>query len=108
MAGAQIYDLHADSKVASYIRLGHTGYRKLEDLHAAGRLPIKRAIIEAKNIDIQSDLLSSLRKSNVEIFLDTKSAELACLGSFSSSKVKALPWVYNDRTYLPDDFSKRR
>lgn len=108
MTNAKVHDLHADSKVASYIRLGHTGYRKLEDLHAAGRLPIKRAIIEATNIDTQSDLLNTLKNSNVEIFLDTKSAELACLGSFSSSKVKSLPWVYNDRPYIPDDFTKRR
>ena len=36
--------------IAGYLRIGHTGHRKLADLHAAGRLPHRRAVFDATRI----------------------------------------------------------
>ena len=43
------------SPFGHYIRIGHTGYRILEDLHAAGRFPIRRAVFDASHPLAQID-----------------------------------------------------
>jgi hypothetical protein len=67
--------------VGWFVRLGHTGHRKLETLHAAGRLPIDRVVADAAHLDDQRDLFAVLQSSNVEVVLDTRrgaKAMLAC------------------------------
>ncbi len=91
-------------EIGLYFRLGHTGYRVLENLHTIGRLPIKRAVIDASHIDAQKDLINCLRESGAELVLDTKVPELACVGSFMTS-AKKLPWANKSRPHKPTDFS---
>src|ERR1700735_3533414 len=37
--------------IAGYLRVGHTGHRKLLDLHAAGRLAFRRIVFDAAHFD---------------------------------------------------------
>ena len=93
-------------EIGHYLRLGHTGYRILENLHAVGRLPIKRAVIDASHITAQIDLISCLKDSGAELSLDTKSAELAYAGGFTSA-ASNLPWAPKNQPYQFTDFRGR-
>ncbi len=104
---ATIHQLRPVLPVGHYLRLGHTGYKQLEVLHASGRLAIDRVVVDAAHIVEQKELLDSLRESNVEIILDPKVAELSTPGGFMTSARK-LPWAHPERPYFVDDFDRVR
>jgi len=54
----------------------------LRTLHAAGRLPIKRAVIDSRHITKQVDLIKCLKSSGAELILDLKTVELSFQGGF--------------------------
>ncbi len=45
--GAMVHWLHPVSEVGHFLQLGHTGHRKLEDLHASGRFAVNRVVVDA-------------------------------------------------------------
>lgn len=92
--------------IGHFFRLGHTGYRILENLHAAGRLPIKRAVVDASHMDKQKDLINSLKAEGTELILDPKAAELSTPGGFTTTAGN-LPWAHKNRHHHPSDFTKR-
>lgn len=102
---ANVIPLHPrPSSVGLFIRLGHTGHRKLETLLAAGRISIDRAVVDAAHLVEQRDLLDALRKSGTELILDTKAAELSTPGGYST-KARMLPWAHANRHHGPSDFN---
>jgi hypothetical protein len=53
---ATIHVLHPNSApIAGFLRVGHTGQRKLEALHAAGRFPYRRVVFDAAHLNEQID-----------------------------------------------------
>jgi hypothetical protein len=94
--------------IAGYLRIGYTGHRKLADLHAAGRLPFRRAVFDAAHLREQIELVKLLRESGCEIVLDPNFAEMATIGRFGSSAIQKLPWANLDRPWQPSDFDRRR
>ena len=92
--------------IRHFIRIGHTGYRTLENLLAAGRAPIRHAVMEASHLDRQQDILATLLDCDAEVILDTKSAELATpVGS--ASKANRLPWGGSKGPQQPSDWSSK-
>lgn len=105
---ATLHVLRPDTPpIAGYLRIGHTGHRKLAELNAAGRLHFKRAVFDASHIAEQQDLLTTLKASGCEIVLDPNMAEMAALGRYASS-VSKLPWANPDRSWTPEDFGRTR
>lgn len=78
--------------IAHFIRLGDTGYQKLASLHAAGRFPARRVVVDASRLRHQKELVAALRSSGAEIVLDTKAAELSALEKFGGH-AKHTPWA---------------
>jgi hypothetical protein len=98
---ATVHVLHPNSApIAGFLRIGHTGQRKLEALHAAGRLPYRRVVFDAAHLAEQIDLLKALKGSGCEIVLDPNFAEMATEGRFGSAVTK-LPWANPDRPWDP-------
>jgi hypothetical protein len=87
--------------------VGHTGQRKLEALHAAGRFPYRRVVFDAAHLAQQLGLLERLRRSGCEIVLDPNFAEMATEGGFRSA-VSRLPWANLERPWHLDDFGPGR
>jgi hypothetical protein len=105
---ATVHVLHAKPPViGSFLRVGHTGHRKLESLIAASRMRFRRFVFDAAHVDAQHDLLATLQHSGCEIILDPNLAETAAPGRFKSS-VSQLPWGNADRPWEPDDYSRIR
>lgn len=105
---ATVHILHAKpSSIGSFLRVGHTGHRKLESLIAASRLRFRRFVFDAAYIEGQGDLLGTLRRSGCEIVLDPNLAETATPGRFDSS-VSALPWGNADRPWEASDYGRNR
>jgi hypothetical protein len=105
---AQVHVLHPTSPpIAAFLRVGHTGHRKLEALLASNRLPIRRMVFDAGHIHEQVELVKALKARGYETVLDPNSAEMATLGRFASS-IGNLPWGNPDRPWQPEDFSKTR
>lgn len=101
---ATVHHLHPPSPpLAGFLRVGHTGQRKLEALHAAGRFPYRRVVFDAAHLPEQLGLLERLRASGCEIVLDPNFAEMATEGRFRSA-VSRLPWAKHERPWRPDDF----
>lgn len=94
--------------IAGYLRVGHTGHRKLADLHAAGRLPYRRIVFDAAHLAEQLELAKTLKASGCEIVLDPNFAEMATPGRFGSSAIRKLGWANLDRPWEPSDFDRRR
>jgi hypothetical protein len=82
------------SPIACFIRVGDA-HRKFADLHAAGRLPPSRAVIEASRFRHQRELVTALRESGAEIVLDSEAAELAAPAKFLGHSRRA-PWAVSD------------
>jgi hypothetical protein len=78
--------------IAHFIRLGETGYQKLASLHAAGRFPAQRIVVDASRLNHQKEFVAALRASGAEIVLDTKAAELSALQKFAGYARHA-PWA---------------
>jgi hypothetical protein len=105
---ATVHILHRKpAPIGSFLRVGHTGYRKLEALIAASRLRFRRFVFDAAHINEQGDLLRTLQRAGCEIVLDPNLAETATAGRFSSS-VSALPWGNPDRPWNSDDYGRTR
>ena len=105
---ATIHVLHkSPPQIGSYLRVGHTGHRKLEHLIAASRLRFRRFVFDAAHMEEQQELLATLRRAGSEIVLDPNVAETATLGRFSSS-VSHLPWGNPDRPWQPADFGRAK
>lgn len=104
---AVLHQLRPIEPIGHFLRLGHTGYKKLDDLHASGRLKIDRVVVDAAHIDRQTELLNSLRGSATEIILDPRVAELSTPGGYLTSAHK-LPWAHPDRPYAVEDFNPNR
>ncbi len=105
---ASVHVPHASPpQIGGFLRIGHTGHRKLEALLAANRLYFQRFVFDAAHIADQIELVKSLRARGFEIVLDPNSAEMATLGRFNSS-VSKLPWGNPDRPWQPSDFGKGR
>ena len=102
---ATIHQLHPPTaEIGHFIRIGHTGHVQLETLHAAGRLPIERAVVDAAHLEDQRGLFDALRSSKVELVLDTKAAELSTLGGHQG-KARLLPWANGEHHHAPNDFN---
>lgn len=95
------------SAIGSFLRVGHTGHRKLENLIAASRLRFRRFVFDAAHIEGQHDLLTTLRRAGCEIVLDPNLAETATPGRFDST-VSALPWGNPDRPWEAADYGRAR
>jgi hypothetical protein len=105
---ASVHVLHPNQQeIGGFLRIGHTGHRKLETLLAANRLHFRRFVFDAAHIDEQIELVKSLHARGSEILLDPNSAEMAMLGRFGSS-VSKLPWGNPDKPWQPSDFGKGR
>lgn len=102
-----ILDFHGSSLIANYIRLGYNNHRKVEDLHAAGKLSTQRVVVEANYLERQVELLSTLRATGSDLVLDVKAAELSEIGSYQSS-VRYLPWANTkqNKPLQPSDFNE--
>jgi hypothetical protein len=105
---ATIHRLHPPSPaLAGFLRIGHTGQRKLEALHAAGRFPYRRVVFDAAHLEQQLSLLARLKSTGCEIVLDPNFAEMASEGRYRSA-VGRLPWANPERPWRPDDFGPGR
>ena len=99
-----VIEMHASNHLANYIRVGFKNFRKIEDLHASGKLSSQRVIIDANYANSQIELLNTLRATGSDIVLDVKAAEASQIGTFESS-VRHLPWANKDRLLELSDFS---
>ena len=105
---AKILHLYPPSRpLAGFLRIGHTGQKKLEASHAAGRLPFRRVVFDAAHLTRQRGLLAHLKASGCEIVLDPNFAELATEGRFQSAASR-LPWANQERPWRRDDFGPGR
>jgi hypothetical protein len=104
---AEIHVLHPHAApLSGFLRVGHTGHRKLEALHAAGRFPLSRVVFDAAHVDEQIELLKML-STRCEIVLDPNFAEMSMQGRFQSA-VSKLPWANAERPWEPSDFARGR
>jgi hypothetical protein len=94
------------SPLAHFVRLGEA-HKKLSELHAAGRLPASRVVVDASRFRVQRELIKSLQQEGAEIVLDTEAAELAAPLRFSGHASRA-PWALPGRSAVlgPDFFLK--
>jgi hypothetical protein len=70
-----LHYLHPRSQsFIGFLRIGHTGHRKLEALLASGRLPFGRMVFDAAYIGGQKELLGALSAAGREIVLDSNNA----------------------------------
>ena len=91
--------------VGHAIRTGETAFRRLEDLHAEGRLPARAVIVDASKARFQREFIRSLRSTGTDVTLDPKVAELSEVGKFRGT-AKEAPWAVDDdaRPLEPEDF----
>jgi hypothetical protein len=94
--------------IAGYLRVGHTGHRKLLDLHAGGRLSFRRIVFDATHFNEQLELAKTLKVGGCEIVLDPNFAEMAMVGRSVSSSIQRLPWANLHGPWQPEDFDRRR
>jgi hypothetical protein len=105
---AQILPLRVPAQpVADFLRIGDTGHHLLADLHAEGRLPARRVVVDASRLRYQKSLVEAFRTDGSEIVLDTKAAELAALAKFGGL-ARGAPWAEanNGKPLGPELFSR--
>jgi len=103
---ATVHVLHPQpSDIGGFLRVGHTGNRRLGELHAAGKLNFDRFVFDAAHIDKQVELLKALKASGCEVVLDPQFAEMAVIGKFESS-VSKLPWANANAPWKASDFGR--
>jgi hypothetical protein len=89
-----------------FLRVGENHYGQIANLYAEGRVPLRRAIIDASRLRHQLNFVKTLRENGVELSLDPKTAELAALNRFEG-KASGTPW--SDGTlHLPTQFDRAR
>ena len=86
-----VVELRVVRPIAHFIRIDGA-HKRIGDLHAAGRLPIRRAVFDASRIVQEKELVDGLKRDGVEIVLDTEVAELAAREKFRTH-VKNAPWA---------------
>ena len=91
------------SPIAHFIRIGEA-HKKFGELYAAGRLPIRRVVIEASRLLFQRDFIADLRRDGVEIVLDTQVAELSAKARFAGA-VRHAPWAVAGELLGPQHFA---
>ena len=79
------------------IRTGEASYKRLENLHAEGRLPARAVIVDASKARFQKEFIRALRATGADVTLDPKVAELSEVGKFSGS-ARETPWAVDDNT----------
>lgn len=94
----------AKPPLALFVRIGEA-HKKLADLHASGRLPAKRVVVDASRVRHQKELIEALQDDGAEIVLDTEAAELAAPSKISGHSRHA-PWALAGEGGLvgPDHF----
>ncbi len=91
------------SPVGCLLRVG-TAHRKLAELHAAGHLPVRQAVIEASRFRHQREFVAALRESGAHIVLDTEAAELASPARCGGHR-RLAPWAPENGCLLgPENF----
>ena len=59
-----VYALHPPQHpIRHFVRIGHTGYRTLENLLTVGRARIRHAVFDAAHLHRQQNILATLRDS---------------------------------------------
>jgi hypothetical protein len=105
---ATVHVLHLPTPgPAGFLRVGHTGHRKLEQLQAAGRLQFPRLVFDAAHVLEQKDFLKRLQAIGCETILDPNFAEMAMAGRFDKA-VSKLSWANADRPWRADDFGREK
>jgi len=104
---AELLPFIRPKKIAHFIRVGYCNHTRLENLVAADRLDVDRAVLEVGLLPRHEALSASLRQRGVEVVLDTNMAELAGVGRYGSLK-KRVPWAHPDRPWAALDFGQRR
>jgi hypothetical protein len=105
---AQILPLRIPAQpVADFLRIGDTGHLLLADLHAEGRLPAQRVVVDASRLRYQRELVEAFRADGAEIVLDTKAAELS-VPAKCGAHTRGAPWftVNNGEPLGPVHFGK--
>jgi hypothetical protein len=65
---ATVHHLHPPSPhLTGFLRVGHTGQKKLEALHAAGRFPYRRVVFDAAHLVEQIGLLERLTQRSRQL-----------------------------------------
>lgn len=93
------------SPIGHFIRIGDWAYRRLEDMHAEGRLPAQAVIVDASVALGQKTFIRSLRESGVDVILDTKVAELSVIGRCGGTAGRA-PWSKGGQPLVERDFGQ--
>ena len=63
---ATVHHLHPLSRpLAGFLRVGHTGQRKLETLLAAGRFPYRRVVFDAARLALLQQLEPAVRSARL-------------------------------------------
>ena len=87
----------ARTPIGHAIRTGEASYKRLENLHAEGRLPARAVIVDASKARFQKEFIRALRATGADVTLDPKVAELSEVGKFSGS-ARETPWAVDDNT----------
>ena len=81
--------------IGQAIRTGELSCRRLEDLHAEERLPVRAVIVVVPKARFQKELTRSLRASGAEVMLDPNVAKLNQVRKFNGSATGTL-WAVGD------------
>lgn len=96
----------ASTELDLFLRMGEAHYGQIAGLYAEGRLPLRRAILDASRLRHQLNFMKTMREDGVELTLDPKTAELAALNRFEGRAAGA-PWA-DGVLHLPDQFDEAR
>lgn len=86
--------------VAHFLRIGHSGHKRLDQFLAAGQLPYQRFVANAGTFQRQRELIGTLRQAGKELILDTNVAELSVVGRWQGA-AQGAPWA-NERGVLTE------
>ena len=89
-----------------FLRVGEAHHGQIAALYTEGKVPVRRAILDASRLRYQLHFLKTLREDGVELTLDPKTAELAALTKFEGWASGA-PWA-DGTLHLPDQFDDAR
>jgi hypothetical protein len=103
MADNVVYLHNRPEPIGQYLRIGNSGYKQLETLFGSGQFHARKIVVDAAWCDAQKDLISLLQDAQIEIILDTNTAELSEIGSFRGA-CRNLPWAVDGRKLIPGDF----
>ena len=60
--------------IGRYLRIGHTGHRRLETLQGNGRLLARHVVVQASKLKCQKYLIGALEAAGAEIVPETEAA----------------------------------